>query len=725
MVCRAAAAADEPPKHTTSIEVIGIAPVDGIGLDRQKFPTNAQRVVRSEGSAVTDSLLGAAGTEANDVSGGPLQADLQFRGFSVSPLLGAPQGLAIFQDGARLNEPFGDTIAWSTIPAAAIESIEVTPGANPVFGLNALGGAVTLRTRSSADDSLAMIRAGSHGRVDAELATGGSRWFAAASHLRDEGWRDFSPGTATQLFGSVRWPTGDARLTLARSTITGNGAVPERLLEERREAVFTHPDETRNETAMLSTAQQYAVGASLFAQAAGYVRRTRTRTFNGDDSPYEVCGDFLCLEDDVVHDLAGLPVAVPPGDELDATNNRSRLRQTAFGASVQLDRGGTLRGRANRLLAGASIDGGSAAFASSTEIATLNDDRGTSGTGRFDAASLVDLHTRSMTLSAFAADVLTVTPRLTVTATARINRVRIRLDDLLGTALDGDHAYTQAHPSLGGAYALTASVSAFGNAGFTGRTPTPVELSCADPEDPCRLPNAFVSDPPLRAVRSRTWEAGLRGTHRRVTWSAAVHQTDSDDDLLFISSGPLRGEGHFANVGKTRRLGFELAADGHAGQRVQWSASYALLDATFRSPFTVAAPNHPEATEDEIAVEPGDRLPLVPRHVLKLGGMVDVTRRLRAAASLRATSEQYVRGDEGNLADPLPGYVVADARVEWTVSTPVRLLLEVDNVLDADYATFGAFGDAEDVLGDDYADTPRFLTPAPPRRFTASVAVRF
>lgn len=721
-------AGDEPPQHSTTIEVIGVTPVDGIGVDRATFPTNAQRIVRAEGTDAAESLVrGAAGTEVNDPQGGPLQSDLQFRGFSVSPLLGAPVALAMFQDGVRLNEPFGDTIAWSTIPSSAIETIEVIPGANPLFGLNALGGALTLRTRSNAQQTSALLRAGSFGRADAELATGGERWFASASHLRDRGWRDHSPSEATHAFASTRWLSGDARLTLARSALTGNGAAPEALLGNDRSAVFTHPDETRNDLLMLSTSQQRAIRDSLFAQATAYARRTRTRTFNGDDSPYERCGEaaLLCLDDEIVHDLEGRPVEFREDEELDATNNRSRLVQSAFGIGAQLDGSGAIRGRTNRLIVGASVDGGVAHFRSSTELASLNDDRGTTGTGIVAAESLVDLRTRSTTLSAFAADILTLTPRLTITTTARLNHVRMRLDDRIGTALDGDHTFTQLHPSLGAAFEISRGVSAFANAGLAGRTPTPVELSCADPEDPCRLPNAFVSDPPLRAVTGRTLEAGLRGTRARITWSAAVHRSTSEDDLMFISSGPLRGEGHFANIGTTRRQGLELATDGRAGTALQWSARYAFLDATFLTPFVVAAPHHPGASGDEIAVEAGDRLPLTPRHVLKLGASLDVTPRVRLSSSVRATSRQYLRGDEANLEDPLPSYAVADARIDVALTSRATLVAAVRNALDTGYATFGTFSDAEDVLGEEYEDSNRFVTPAAPRTFLIGVELRF
>lgn len=687
---------EEPPKHGAAIEVIGVTPIDGVGIDRAKFPTNAHRVTLAEGDAAADALLErAAGVETNDPQGAPLQPDVQFRGFSVSPLLGAPEGLALYLDGVRLNEPFGDTVSWSSVPSSALESIEVIPGANPVFGLNALGGALSMRTHSAATHTSALLRGGSFGRLDGEVSTGGERWFVAASHLRERGWRDFSPGHATQLFAR----TGAVRLTLARSTLTGNGAAPEALLAEDRAAVFTHPDETRNATAMLSASHQRAWSAATFGEAAAYVRHTRTRTFNGD---------------------AGAPV-----EGFDASNHRTRLAQTAFGATVQVDRSGTLARRANRWIAGASLDGGAAHFRSSTELAHLTEDRGTAGSGILDPDSLVDLTTRSRTLSAFVADILTATPRLTVIATARLNHVRMRLDDHIDTALDGTHSFTQLHPSLGAALELGRGMSAFANAGLTGRTPTPVELSCADPEDPCRLPNAFVSDPPLRAVTGRTFEIGLRGARGPVSWSGAVHRSASEDDLLFISSGPLRGHGHFANVGTTVRQGLELAASGRAGARVRWSASYAMLDAYFATPLTVPAPNHPEAVDGEVPVERGDRLPLVPRHAGKLSVDVDLSPRLTAGASLRAVSRQFFRGDEGNLAEPLPAYAVADARLDFRLGDRTSLGLEMRNLLDAEYATFGTFGDAEEVLGEEYEDHVRFVTPAAPRAVTVSVKARF
>lgn len=79
--------------------------------------------------------------------GNPFQPDLNFRGFTASPLLGTPQGLSVYMDGVRLNQPFGDVVSWDLIPRSVIGSIALMPGSNALFGLNTLGGALAIQTK--------------------------------------------------------------------------------------------------------------------------------------------------------------------------------------------------------------------------------------------------------------------------------------------------------------------------------------------------------------------------------------------------------------------------------------------------------------------------------------------------------------------------------------------------------------------------------------------------
>ena len=148
--------AEQAPQGTqdlNEIVVIGVTPVPGFKVDRDKIPGNIQTLKSSDltrnGAA---SVLGALDQQAssvnfNDTLADPFQPDVLFRGFEASPVLGTPQGVAVYQNGVRINEAFGDTVNWDLIPDIAIDRIDVL-SATSVFGLNALGGAATVTMKN-------------------------------------------------------------------------------------------------------------------------------------------------------------------------------------------------------------------------------------------------------------------------------------------------------------------------------------------------------------------------------------------------------------------------------------------------------------------------------------------------------------------------------------------------------------------------------------------------
>jgi outer membrane receptor protein involved in Fe transport len=247
-------------------------------------------------------------------------------------------------------------------------------------------------------------------------------------------------------------------------------------------------------------------------------------------------------------------------------------------------------------------------------------------------------------------------------------------------------------------------------------------LSCADPEDPCRLPNAFVADPPLAQVVARTWEGGIRGRGSDVTWNASLFRTATRDDIMFISSGPLTNTGHFQNVGDTVRQGAELAATG-AVSAARWSVAYSLVRALFHSPLTLSSPNHPDAVDGEIAVAEGSRIPGVPQHIVKASFSTDI-RRLTVGVNLIADSSQYLRGDEANLLPALDGFRVVNLVADYQIGQRISLFGRVANLFDSHHSTFGLLGEADEVLGDDF-DDPRFVGPGAPRSAWIGLRVAF
>lgn len=140
-----------------TIVVVGTTPLVGVGTPLEKVPANVQTIKGSElqaqhsstTSTITDYMQrNVTSVDTNDAQGNASQTDILYRGFTASPLLGTPQGLSVFLDGVRVNEPFGDVVNWDLIPQAAIQTMQIIPGSNPTFGLNTLGGAVAVTTKN-------------------------------------------------------------------------------------------------------------------------------------------------------------------------------------------------------------------------------------------------------------------------------------------------------------------------------------------------------------------------------------------------------------------------------------------------------------------------------------------------------------------------------------------------------------------------------------------------
>jgi iron complex outermembrane recepter protein len=719
---------DPPPVTSERIDVVVAAPLDAVGLERDEVPANVLVVPPRAGDSATDALGAAtAAVQFNDAQHNPMQRDLQFRGFTASPLLGIPQGLAVYADGVRMNEPFGDVVNWDLLPDAAIETIEMLPGSNPLFGLNALGGVLSLRTKSgrSSRGLRASLSASSLGFTDAEATFGSASeaWagFAAVAAAYDEGWRDFSPSRHVQAFAKgnlLRTASAfETSLTFSDGTLRGNGPAPAELLDEEWSAVFTHPDITSNRATAVNARAEWLPRTSTIAVASAHVRRVFTDRFNGDDSPFEPCDDdprILCEEDgETVLSKNGAPVpSTIVGPAADAVNNRSDTRSDTGSLTAQLHHRVAVGSVRHELLGGFTVEASRSRFASDVEIASLTSERGTIGHDIETLGDAVRLRTSSRLLGVHLRDAIGI-GRGSILLAVRHQRSTLDLRDRLGDDLNGHHAFRRTNASLGGTFEITPRMTLFASAGEASRAPSAVEVTCADPDDPCRLPNAFVSDPALEQVVTRTFEGGVRGGVRGIRWSAAAFDARNGDDILFIASGTTQGEGYFANVGTTRRRGIELLAASAPSHRVRWTASYALLDARFGNALTMPARSHPLADEGAIRVERGDRLPGLSRHVAKASLVLPVGASLRLGVGGRYQSSQFVRGDEANLLRPLPGFTVWDATATWTVGR-AEIVATLENATNRRYATFGLLADADDVLGDEYEE-PLFVSPGAPR----------
>ncbi len=721
---------------TEVIEVVGQTPL-AAGIDADQIASNVQlataAVIRETRALDLADFMkrNLASVFVNEAQSNPLQPDVQYRGFVGSPLLGLPQGIAVYQDGVRINEPFGDTVNWAVIPESAIERVYLIPGSNPLFGLNALGGAISVETKTgfSSPGTRAELFGGSFGRVGVQAETGGGTndrfsYFLTGAYLEEDGWRDYSPTESIQVFGNLGWQSAatsiDLNLTLADTDLVGNGAAPVELLEIDRQAIFTRPDQTQNKLQLFNIIAEHEISDTLGLTGNLYVRNSDIITLNGDDSDFEECEDdpgFVCIEEDgaetLVFDPSGNPV--PASDALEgAAVNRSSTLQDGMGFGFQAAWTGGRGERENALVVGLAYDASEIAFDASTELGTLDASRLAIPGGVFVGDSFTRLQADTATAGFYLSGTLTLSDDVALTLSGRYNQTDIVLRDQLGTALNGDHSFDRFNPAISLTARLTSKLVFYTSYSESNRVPSPVELTCADPDDPCRLPNAFLADPPLEQVVAETFEVGIRGESENGRWHAGFFRTTNQNDILFISAGALTNEGFFDNVGKTQRDGIELNIDGQHGDGLTWFASYTFLDASFRESLSFPSANNPAAIDGQVFVEPGDQLPLIPRQLLKGGLRVAIGNKITVGGDILVGSDFHMRGDEGNDLAKIGDYAVINLRGDYRVNERVRIFLDIDNVLNENYVTFGLFGEPGEVLGDGFADS-RFLSPAMPR----------
>lgn len=757
-------------------EVVVTAPL-GEAIARDRVPARVQTATAADIDALQPMDLtellhrGFGSVSLNHAQNNPLQPDLNFRGHTASPLLGLPQGISVYANGVRMNETFGDTVNWDLLPLSAIHGVQLLAGTNPVFGLNTLGGALSLTMKNGFNYQNTGLEGwgGSFNRRGGSLQHGGNNgtwgWYDNVDYFAEDGWRDFSKSEALRGVAAVSYRSGEDRFDLsvahADSNLRGNGASPVELLERDRAAVFTHPDLTDNKLTQVIASGSHALGGGLSLAGNAFYRNLRTRTFNGDGTIFEECaigGEELLVEEDfddldqdgecgdgdlftLVMDPAGQPIAAELDDQqLNAINNIGRRRQKSQGGSLQLAHASELgNDRHNDLTVGAAWQRGDSAFDSMLEVARLDENRSTTRTGLFAEEYRTALDSRVTTWSLYAADTLDLSGRLSLTLAARYDHSRITLQDRSGTdpELNGSHRFSRVNPAAGLVWRAGNGLVAYASLSQASRTPTAVELACADESAPCSLPNAFLADPPLDQVVARSAELGLRGRSAAgVTWHVGAYHTVNRDDILFQTTGGAQANvGFFDNVSDTRRRGIEVELAQTLGA-FGWRLDYGLVDATFRDDFIVNSPNHPLfgedaeavngaqfiAGDDKLQVNAGRTIPGISRHQANLLLDWQPGASLRLGTDLNYRSGVYLRGDEINMLGRTGSFVTVNLHGEYRFNDALSAFARIENVFDTRYETFGLLGEPDEVFAD--FEDPRFHGAGPPRGIWAGLRLK-
>jgi outer membrane receptor protein involved in Fe transport len=719
--------------ETPTVEIVGTTPVPGIGTAINEVPANVQIMTGSEmrkqeSVSVPDYLDRNIGSvSVNEAQGNPFQPDVNFRGFTASPLLGVPQGLSVFQDGVRVNDPFGDVVNWDLIPQGAISTMTLIPGSNPVFGLNTLGGALSVNTKSGREypGGAVTLSGGSWDTYTGSAEYGGVKdnfdYYVYGNYFSSQGWRDYSPSTVRQLFGKVGYQTADfdvdVSYTFANNNLWGTQTIPTAMYSANDKLAYTWPDITNNNLNAITVQLSKVLTEDKILAGNVYWRQldsTNTSSNINDQFTAPGTNGSICV------------AGVCP-----ASNDQSVIDTNGFGGTVQFTLLTPLASHKNSLTLGASYDYGSTSFKQSSQDAVFDSTRQVVGVTPYVLET--DVSSTTAYTGFYFTDTFAFTEKLLLTLAGRYNIATVDITDELGNkpGIDGNNQFQRFNPAIGLNYNPSKAINTYISYNEGMRAPTAVELTCADPNAPCPLPNAFLSDPPLQAVIAKTLELGGRGAlGPNTAWSAAIYHANLYNDIQFVSASASGAVGFFTNVPQTRRQGLELGLQQQLGT-LKLQAAYAFVDATYQAAFTVQSPNNSAANgAGDIQVQPGDHIPGIPRNNFKLRADWQATPKLSIGGTLVYASSQYAQGDNNNQDQngPVPGYTIVNLDAHYYITEQLQVFGRINNLFDRKYQTAGVLG-ANFFTGPNFsynnASVPSSMFSSPGAPFGIWIGVRY
>ena len=771
----AADASGDGQNSPSAVIVIQATPIPGTSIDIDKIPGNVQILTSTdlsrEGSPSLTQALDSnlSSVNINDDNDDAFQPDILYRGFEASPVLGTPEGLAVYENGVRINEAFGNTVNWDLFPDVAVNQVELV-SSSPLYGLNALGGAisVTMKNGFTYQGGELELSGGSYGQHSAlgQFGVNSGPWafYIAARVLNWDTWRDFSDDRIRTLYSALSYHTDLAQIdfgyTRAQNMMEGQGPAPVQELAVDRSYVFTGPQYDYNNLNFFTLNGAFRLANALSAQVTLYYRDYGQSVSNGNTTNYESCmngAGILCQPDGVTPLMNAqgqtLPDISDGGTLYIGENDFESIHAWGRGGTLQIADNTPMGGLANQFILGGAFDYALSNYTTWAQIGLINPQLWVLpsnlivDTPENSAAAMnngdptpVDVNSITQNIGAYLTDTLNLTPDLAVTASGRYNIAHVDLEDLLGSNLTGDNRFVHFNPAAGATYKVSPGTTLYGGWSTNTRTPTPSEIECSNPNDLCLLPTNLAGDPPiLKQVISQTSELGLRGqvaeapgADGRVSWNLSVFRTLLHNDIYGIS--PTVSQGYFANIGDTRRQGIE-AGLAYRGSSFSAYANYSLVQATFRSAFVEPSPSNPFANAaGQTTVEPGDTLPGIPKQRVKVGADLKVIPQWTVGTTVKYVSSFYYVGDESNQLAPIPGYTVVNLHSTYRPMPHLEFFASIDNLLNRKYGTWGILSDptgigAPGIPVNAGTNGPgvnnRFLSPAAPLEAFVGVRIGF
>jgi iron complex outermembrane recepter protein len=746
-----ARAAPAAPAPTAPAPVQASVPADSGAIDRDKVPANTQ-VLTSEDfrhdrsssflEALSQSLPGVF---IGDTTGNPFQRDVNYRGFVASPVQGTPQGLAVYQNGVRINEAYGDVVNWDFIPEMSIRKLSLVPN-NPIFGLNAIGGALTIEMKNGFTYQGKEVEAmgGSYGRrqAGAQMGYQDGNWaaYVNADAINDNGWRDYSSSSQLRrIYADVgaRNDTTEVHLnfTGADNKLGSVAATPLEMLSQRFSSVYTWPQSTHLQLAFATASLNYAPTDNFSVQSNGYFRGYWQAHTDGNGTDAQPCDPGGALAGQLCIGDPNGPINInnPVLDTIPASAflgelDRNWTSTYSFGGTVQATSSQRFFGHDNHFVMGMSLDRGLTNFTATSQLGTIDQNLFVQGTGVYinqpgDDIAPVNLFAKNLYTGLYATDTLDVTDKLSVTSGARLNIAQIDLMDqtFADPLLNSASHYQRINPVVGATYKFSTGLTAYAGYSEANRTPTPLELGCSSPTNPCIIDNFLIADPTLKQVVSHTYESGIRGRVGSnvqtgvVDWSVGTFYTLLRDDIINIAgSQPMTG--FFQNAGNTLREGIEAKIN-YRWDHWTTYANYTYIDATYRRALLISSPNDPFANANgNIQVAPGDHIPGIPAQRFKAGAEYAVADAWKFGADVNYIGTQWLIHDDNNLNPKVPAFATVNLHGSYQVTKNVEVFGLVNNLFNQHYYSAGTFLSTSGFNSNTFGN-PNFFVLNDPRTF--------
>ncbi len=704
---------------TGTIDVYSSSPLPSIGLPKNMVPANIQTINSNEldaqsGVSIADFMVNnLQGVTVNEIGGNPFQLELNFRGYNATPISGNPQGLSVYIDGIRANQPFSNTVLWDLIPNFSISSMQMVAGSNPVYGLNTLGGAMSMQTKSGQNfkKEVVDVSAGSWARntsvveVGGVLADSNMDYYIGFEHFNENGWRKFSPSHVNQIFGKLGFESEMSRYevtyTGAHNLLIGNGLTPKDLLGAERDGIHTLEDETKNEYSQLALNMSHFFNEESMIAGNIYYKRSDRATYNGDLND-DYCDSTRGDEDECsVESLAAYDADNDDTNLYEGVLNRTNTLQDAFGINLQTTFDQDWYDRRNQIIVGVSAEYSQIKFKQTEqEVKTLalNGFFGGDLQGIEQATGLTG---KTKTYGAFVTNTHSLNDRLNINTAIRYNHVQVDNRDTFNgpgssASLTGKHHFERFNPSIGVTFQPNEILSTYASYSESSRAPTSIELGCANPAQPCNLPTQMADDPPLNQVVAKTLEGGVSGKVTKDTsWNMSIYHAINHDDILFVYANASNGLGYFTNVDETTRKGLDVGVSTKFN-KLSLNFNYGFVMAQYGTNFTLVSEVNSSASDDVIQVSDGDYLPNIPKHHLKIRADYEIKPRWNIGATLTAFTESYMMGNEnqqhdssGGLQGEIPGYAVVNLDSQYNFHDNWELHAKVINLFDQDYYSGG------------------------------------